>query len=60
MTEIQCPKLIIHLLHAHLYPPPLLSVSLATGAAPPVGVATVHRHGAENGGDKEAFQAQER
>lgn len=37
--------------------PPVLSVSLATGAAPPVGVATVHRHGAENGGDKEAIQA---
>lgn len=31
----------------------------ATGAAPPVRVAKVHRRGAENGGDKEAVQAQE-
>ena len=38
-------------------PPPIFSVS--TGAAPPVSVATVHRHGAEDGGDKEVFQAQE-
>lgn len=34
--------------------------SVSTGAAPPVGVAAVHRHGAENGGDKEAVQTQER
>lgn len=43
----------------HNSSPPVLSVSLATGAAPPVCVATLHRHGAENGGDKEAFQAYE-
>lgn len=38
---------------------PVLSVSMATGAAPLVGVATLHRHGAEIGGDKAAVQARE-
>lgn len=32
-------------------------VSMATGAAPLVGVATLHRHGAEIRGDKAAVQA---
>lgn len=42
--------------HTHT---PVLSVSMATGAAPLVGVATLHRHGAEIGGDKAAVQARE-
>ena len=42
------------------HPRVLLSVSTATGAAPPVGVAAVHRHGAEDGGGEPAHQAQER
>lgn len=33
---------------------------MATGAAPPVSVATLHRCGAENGSDKETVQARVR
>lgn len=38
---------------------PDLSVSMTTGAAPLVSVATLHRHGAEIGGDKAAVQVGE-
>lgn len=49
-------ELIVHFLSTLcdtcLFPP-------ATGAAPPVGVAEVHRGGAESGGDKEIVKARD-
>lgn len=55
-------ELLTHLLHTHTHTnvTPVLSVSPATGAAPAVRVATVHRRGAEVGGNKQAVEAQER
>lgn len=53
-------ELLTHLLYTHTHVTPVLSVSPATGAAPAVRVATVHRRGAEDGGNKQAVESQER
>lgn len=49
-----------HHVLTHCHPLSSFLSTSATGAAPLVSVASVHRLGAENGGDKEAHQAQGR